>query len=166
MSDAQSLMTDCLEQWSPYAALLSPPNVHTPRFQCFSAAQTIGAPPGFPIDWTATSGWSLGHWKSKHFVVGFNPGDKIVFNLDLTGTSVTVYAWAGHDIGLGDAKLYFEDEPDKAQIMRGQHGVNHPSRAHMITSNSQGAKRLVVEIIAETSDPHGQHEFRVAYLLA
>lgn len=55
----------------------------------------------------------MARWKTKHFLAGYQPGDKAVFDIDLGASQrVAVLAWMGTDIGLGRAKMYFVGEED------------------------------------------------------
>lgn len=119
-------------QWGPYQSFNEAPAPVGSSKICY------GSQPGrlhFPLssDPAETHGFSIGHWKGKQFLVGYNPGDRATFNIILgDGGLVSVMYWQGEGIGLGRARIWLEGEEAQGAHIYGDYSGG-PNQGNRVT---------------------------------
>ncbi|KLT45432.1 hypothetical protein CC85DRAFT_299497 [Cutaneotrichosporon oleaginosum] len=102
------------------------------------------------------------HW-DKPYYVSKVPGAKVKFEIETSVGVVKVYSLFAHDMGLGKCKCWVDDAVDVGKIIDGRWG-NAANIGHLTTLSTTipaGTHNVTCQILEETNDPHGGHEFRL-----
>ncbi|KDE03561.1 hypothetical protein MVLG_05946 [Microbotryum lychnidis-dioicae p1A1 Lamole] len=148
-----------ISPWSTYQGADDRPIEPTTQLTCYSAAP---GPTHFPI--AENHGFELSHWKSKEYLVGYNAGDWIVFNIKVTQGVASIMYWRSYAVKFGRARFWLDGEKDRAGIIWGDWGlpINSPVR-HDVRTERNGNRQMFVEIDEETGT--GSHEFRISAVI-
>ncbi|SCV67155.1 BQ2448_5801 [Microbotryum intermedium] len=148
-----------ISPWSTYQRADEPPAEPTTELTCYTAAP---GPTQFPI--AENHGFKLSHWKSKEYLVGYKPGDRIVFNLKVTQGVASIMYWRSWALNFGRARFWLDGEKDRAGVIWGDWGIpiNSPVR-HDVRTDRNGDRQMFVEIDEETGT--GKHEFRISAII-
>ncbi|WVQ77182.1 hypothetical protein IAR50_006865 [Cryptococcus sp. DSM 104548] len=153
-----------LEGWNPDTAYATPPFHPT----CLS---TRSKEPRFNLTPSYNDGWE--YWihpehLDKPYMVAREPGARVSFELETAVGVVKMYALKSKTFGLGTIECWADEERDKAEKIVGwwdNGDVNIGRFATIRTGLSAGRHTITCELLEETSDPGGGHEFRMISMM-
>ncbi|ODO08911.1 hypothetical protein L198_00650 [Cryptococcus wingfieldii CBS 7118] len=153
-----------LEGWNPNTEYATPPFHPT----CLS---TRSKEPRFNLTPSYNDGWE--YWihpehLDKPYMVAREPGARVSFELETGVGMVKMYALKSKTFGLGTVECWADEERDKAEKIVGwwdNGDVNIGRFATIRTGLSAGTHTITCELLEETSDPGGGHEFRMISMM-
>ncbi|KAG8936766.1 CRISPR-associated endonuclease/helicase Cas3, partial [Tulasnella sp. 419] len=118
-----------------------------------------------PLKAFSSNGWVEWSWKDKPYLIGKKPGDRITFEVkvDVLGT-VSVAYLRSKTLGLGKLKCWLNGRPNRPQFVSGYwdfDNLNLVRKDHIVVGAPPGKHLVHCEIMKETDDPKGGHEFRI-----
>ncbi|KAG8928956.1 CRISPR-associated endonuclease/helicase Cas3 [Tulasnella sp. 418] len=118
-----------------------------------------------PLKPVSTTGWVEWSWKDKPYLIAKNPGDKVTFEIRIDSLgSVTMSYLRSKTFGLGKLKCWLDNDVAKAKVLSGYwtyDKLNLVRDDYIVVGGSPGKHLLNCEILKETDDPKGGHEFRI-----
>ncbi|WWC95233.1 hypothetical protein V866_002091 [Kwoniella sp. B9012] len=123
-----------------------------------------------------TPSWNDGDWEywihpehlDKPYLVARKPGAKVQFELETNVGVVKIYSLKSKTFGLGTIECWADDEKDKSTKVVGwwdNGDVNIGRFATIRNDLSKGTHTITCELLEETSDPDGGHEFRMISIM-
>ncbi|ADV20148.1 hypothetical protein I305_01227 [Cryptococcus gattii E566] len=154
-----------LEGWNPHLDYSVPPFHPT----CLS---TRAKEPRFNLTPSAIEGWEF--WVhpehlDKPYLIARTPGARVSFELETSVGIVKMYALKSKTFGLGTVECWVDEERRKSVKIEGywDNGNVNIGRFAPIRDNLQPGKHTVTcELLEETSDPGGGHEFRMISMMS
>ncbi|KAL0250672.1 hypothetical protein I308_102855 [Cryptococcus tetragattii IND107] len=154
-----------LEGWNPHLDYSVPPFHPT----CLS---TRAREPRFNLTPSANEGWE--YWVhpehlDKPYLIARTPGARVSFELETSVGIVKMYALKSKTFGLGTVECWVDEERRKSVRIEGywDNGNVNIGRFAPIRDNLQPGKHTVTcELLEETSDPGGGHEFRMISMMS
>ncbi|KAE8537735.1 hypothetical protein D1P53_005791 [Cryptococcus gattii VGV] len=154
-----------LEGWNPHLDYSVPPFHPT----CLS---TRAKEPRFNLTPSANEGWE--YWVhpehlDKPYLIARTPGARVRFELETSVGIVKMYALKSKTFGLGTVECWVDEERRKSVKIEGywDNGDVNIGRFAPIRDNLQPGKHTVTcELLGETSDPGGGHEFRIISMMS
>ncbi|KGB74594.1 hypothetical protein I307_02196 [Cryptococcus deuterogattii 99/473] len=154
-----------LEGWNPHLDYSVPPFHPT----CLS---TRAKEPRFNLTPSANEGWE--YWVhpehlDKPYLIARTPGARVSFELETSVGIVKMYALKSKTFGLGTIECWVDEERRKNVKIEGywDNGNVNIGRFAPIRDNLQPGKHTVTcELLEETSDPGGGHEFRMISMMS
>ncbi|OXG24589.1 hypothetical protein C366_00118 [Cryptococcus neoformans Tu401-1] len=154
-----------LQGWNPHLDHSVPPFHPT----CLS---TRAKEPQFNLTPSANEGWE--YWVhpehlDKPYFVARTPGARVSFELETSVGIVKMYALKSKTFGLGTVECWADEERRKNVKIEGywNNGNVNIGRFAPIRDNLQPGKHTITcELLEETSDPGGGHEFRMISMMS
>ncbi|KAK8870123.1 hypothetical protein IAR55_000693 [Kwoniella newhampshirensis] len=154
-----------LNGWNP------DPNFIVPPFHpiCLS---TRAREPRFNLTPSANDGWD--YWihpehLDKPYLVGRVPGATVTFELETNVGLVKMYSLKSKTFGLGTIECWVDEERDRSAKVIGwwDNGDINIGRFDTIRDDLRPGRHTVTcEVLEETSDPGGGHDFRMISLMS
>ncbi|WWD15584.1 hypothetical protein CI109_100006 [Kwoniella shandongensis] len=153
-----------LNGWNPDPNFIVPPFHPT----CLS---TRAKEPQFNLTPSANVGWE--HWVhpehlDKPYMVARTPGATISFEMETNVGVVKMYSLKSKTFGLGTIECWVDGEKDRSVKIVGwwDKGDINIGRFDSIRDNlPPGQHTVTCEVLEETSDPDGGHEFRLISMM-
>ncbi|BEI93318.1 uncharacterized protein CcaverHIS019_0509460 [Cutaneotrichosporon cavernicola] len=99
----------------------------------------------------------------KPYYVSKVPGAKVKFEIGTSVGIVKIYSLFAQDLGFGKCKCWVDNAKDVGKIIDGRLG-NADNTGQLTTLSTiipAGTHNVTCEILEETNDPNGGHEFRI-----
>ncbi|WVQ96344.1 hypothetical protein IAU59_003448 [Kwoniella sp. CBS 9459] len=153
-----------LEGWNPNLDYVVPPFHPT----CLS---TRAKEPQFNLTPSTNEGWE--YWVhpehlDKPYLVARIPGAKVSFELETSVGLVKMYSLRSKTFGLGSVKCWADDEVHKSVRVDGwwNNGDVNIGRFASIRNDLRPGRHVITcELLEETLDPDGGHEFRMISMM-
>ncbi|WVQ82440.1 hypothetical protein IAT38_004568 [Cryptococcus sp. DSM 104549] len=153
-----------LNGWNPHLDFVVPPFHPT----CLS---TRAVDPRFNLTPADADGWDF--WVhpehlDKPYLVARTPGARVTFEMETEVGIVKMYALKSKTFGLGTIECWADEERDKSSKIVGwwDNGeVNIGRFASIRDDLKPGRHTITCELLEETSDPGGGHEFRMISMM-
>ena len=102
------------------------------------------------------------------YIVGREPGQKVRFNFHTAIGDVKLFYQRSTSYGLGKVDCWVDDNVQAKVKLDGwwERPQSIPESSPIATNLSPGAHVLTCEVIEETRDPGGGHEFRITTVVA
>jgi hypothetical protein len=102
----------------------------------------------------------------QKYLVGREPGARIKIKFHTVLGTVNLFYQKSASYGLGMIMCWVDDEKDKLIVLDAYwpHTFSIPVQNTVRNDLTQGEHLLTCEILPETSDPTGGHEFRITTL--
>ncbi|TXT13322.1 hypothetical protein VHUM_00689 [Vanrija humicola] len=115
-------------------------------------------------------GWREWNWKDKpqHYLIADKPGSKVTFEIETALGVVQIFFLRSAVFKLGNAKCWVNDDVDQAHVLEGywEEPFNIGRSVDLRTDLPPGKHKVHCELMAETADPAGGHEFRIISLMS
>lgn len=139
------------------------PAVPPVKPQCMSTTSKAN-----PLKQDTQEGWVEWSWKDKPYIVGRKPGQKVRFKFHTAIGDVKLFFQRSKSYGLGKVNCWVDDnEKDKVKLDGWwDRPQSIPESMPIATDLPPGDHVLTCEVIEETRDPGGGHEFRITTVVA
>ncbi|CAE6469557.1 unnamed protein product [Rhizoctonia solani] len=121
-----------------------------------------------PLKPIRQEGWSEWAWKEKSYVLAKEPGARVTFAITVGPMGVVKISYLkSKTFGLGNVKCWIDNNESSARVIEGwwnEEGLNISRDSEIAAGVSSGPHEVTCEILQETSDPGGGHEFRLISL--
>ncbi|WOO77635.1 uncharacterized protein LOC62_01G001204 [Vanrija pseudolonga] len=137
----------------------------TPRIDPFCKSMNSKKNKLVPV---ANEGWREWNWKDKHYLIADKPGSKVTFEIETALGVVQLFFQRSGAYHLGNAKCWVDDDVDKAQVLISWWDLpfNIGRSVDLRTDLAPGKHKVHCELLSETGDPDGGHEFRIISLMS
>ncbi|KAG8691911.1 CRISPR-associated endonuclease/helicase Cas3 [Ceratobasidium sp. 423] len=121
-----------------------------------------------PLKPIRQEGWSDWAWKEKSYVIAKEPGARATFAIEVGPIGVIKISYLkSKTFGLGNVKCWVGDNEAAGRIIEGwwnEDGLNLSRDSEIAGGVPAGPHEVTCEVLQETSDPGGGHEFRLISL--
>nr|KAF8609408.1 hypothetical protein BDV93DRAFT_464639 [Ceratobasidium sp. AG-I] len=121
-----------------------------------------------PLKPVRQTGWSEWAWKDKAYVLAKEPGARVTFAINVGPLGVVKISYLmSKTFGLGTVKCWVDDNEAAARKVDAWwdvDGLNISRDSDIASGISSGPHEVTCEILQETKDPGGGHEFRLISL--
>ncbi|OCF34476.1 hypothetical protein I316_03991 [Kwoniella heveanensis BCC8398] len=116
-----------------------------------------------PLKPATAEGWREWNWKEKYYLIADEPGSKISFRFSTTLGQVELHYLRSYQYHLGTVSCWIDDDVHKAKRLEGTWDAPYNiGRAATIRDDLEpGEHTLHCELLKDTADPKGGHEFRI-----
>ncbi|KEP55010.1 putative capsule structure designer protein [Rhizoctonia solani 123E] len=132
---------------------------HSPKTTCLSTRSKK-----HPLKPIRQEGWSEWAWKEKSYVLAKEPGARATFAIEVGPKGVIKISYLrSKTFGLGNVKCWVDNNQGSARVIEGwwnEDGLD----SEIATGVPAGPHEVTCEVLQETSDPGGGHEFRLISL--
>ncbi|ORX35756.1 hypothetical protein BD324DRAFT_631543 [Kockovaella imperatae] len=125
----------------------------------------------FNLTPTVNEGWT--HWVhpehlDKPYLITKEPGARVSFEIETAVGVVKVYSLRSRSFGFGTAECWMDESKDKSVKLVGYWDrAENVGRFDTVASGLRpGKHRLTCQMLEETSDPEGGHEFRLISVMS
>lgn len=140
------------------------PEVRTPKIH--STCMTVRSKK-HPLTPAHSTGWSEWSWKDKKYFLAREAGARAVFNVDVgpMGTVKLDYL-RSKTFGLGSVWCWIGENREGGRRIDGywEENLNIARSDHLAEGQKPGPQTVTCEVLQETHDPAGGHEFRMLSL--
>ncbi|QRW05670.1 capsule structure designer protein [Ceratobasidium sp. AG-Ba] len=121
-----------------------------------------------PLKPIRQTGWSDWAWKEKAYVIAKEPGARVTFAINAGPTGLIRISYLkSKTFGLGSVKCWVDDNEGAARRIDGwwnEDGLNISRDSNIAEGVTPGPHEVTCEVLSETKDPGGGHEFRLISL--
>ncbi|KAB5593862.1 hypothetical protein CTheo_2714 [Ceratobasidium theobromae] len=121
-----------------------------------------------PLKPTRQQGWTDWAWKDKTYLIAKEPGARATFEISVGPMGIVKITYLkSKTFGLGNVKCWVDDRESEARIVEGWwelDGLNLSRDAEIATGISSERHEVTCELLRDTKDPGGGHEFRLISL--
>ncbi|KAG9094353.1 CRISPR-associated endonuclease/helicase Cas3 [Ceratobasidium sp. UAMH 11750] len=121
-----------------------------------------------PLKPIRQTGWSDWAWKDKAYVIAKEPGARATFSITTGPMGVIKISYLmSKTFGLGSVKCWVDNNEAGGKVVDGWwdlDGLNISRDAEIAAGIPPGPHEVTCEVLSETKDPGGGHEFRLISL--
>ncbi|ELU43286.1 capsule structure designer protein [Rhizoctonia solani AG-1 IA] len=132
---------------------------HSVKTSCFSTRSKK-----HPLKPIRQEGWSEWAWKEKSYLIAKEPGARATFVIDVGPMGLIKITYLkSKTFGLGNVKCWVDNNESSARVIEGwwnEDGLD----AEVAGGVPAGSHEVTCEVLQETRDPGGGHEFRLISL--
>ncbi|QRW19610.1 GDSL-like lipase/acylhydrolase family protein [Rhizoctonia solani] len=136
---------------------------HSVKTSCFSTRSKK-----HPLKPIRQEGWSEWAWKEKSYLIAKEPGARATFVIDVGPMGLIKITYLkSKTFGLGNVKCWVDNNESSARVIEGwwnEDGLNMSRDAEVAGGVPAGSHEVTCEVLQETRDPGGGHEFRLISL--
>lgn len=130
---------------------------------CFSTDGTVHT-----LEPKENGGWRPWNWQAKKYLIADIPGAWFTVPFHTSFGSVELYYLRSREFGLGSISCWVDDERWDSKRADGYWNVEYNIGQSVTVRNdlASGEHELHCELLEETKDPQGGHEFRVISVMS
>nr|ODN82567.1 hypothetical protein L203_05376 [Cryptococcus depauperatus CBS 7841] len=154
-----------LEGWNPDTAHVVP-SFHPTCFTTRTNEPSFNLTPSYNEGWEY---WAHPERLDKPYLVAREPGAKVGFQMETNAGAIKMYALKSKTFGLGTVECWVDEEKEKSVKVAGwwDNGDANIGRfASLRHDLLPGIHTVHCELLQETLDPGGGHEFRIISMMS